>query len=59
MLEIKVERVKRGLRQSDVAKMVNISQQKLSCYERGIKKPSAEDMSKLDTLFSLGNGGNL
>jgi len=56
MWELRVERIKRRLRQVDVANMLSISQQKLSSYELGTQKPNAEDMKKLNTLFGISNG---
>jgi len=56
MLRLKLKRIERGLRQSDVERVTNIPQPKLSRYERGVAKPTDEDLSKLDTLFELSSG---
>lgn len=52
-LDIKVLRKARGLSQSDLAKIIGVSQQTIDRWEKGASAPSPENLSKLEQLFYL------
>ena len=50
---LKELRRKRGLNQSDLAKMLGLNMSTISAYERGIRKPSKKVLIKLSALFEI------
>ena len=50
---LKELRKSRGLNQGELAKQLNISQQQISCYEKGTSTPEAEFLSKVATFFGV------
>lgn len=51
MLNIKNARVKAGLRQIDIAKVMNVAQPTVSSWEANASAPSAEQLPELAKLF--------
>ena len=49
MLRIKQLRQEKGLRQNDLAKEFNISQQTISSYEKGIREPDIATLKRWQT----------
>lgn len=46
-------RLKRGLSQQELAKKVGISNQSISSYEKGVRKPKIEAWKKLADYFGV------
>ena len=46
-------RLKRGLSQQELAKKVGISNQSISSYEKGVRKPKIEAWEKLADYFGV------
>lgn len=50
-MEIRVRRTIAGLKQGELARMVGVSQGKMSAYENNVTKPSLETVIKLSDVF--------
>ena len=50
---LKELRLKRGLSQQELAKKVGISNQSISSYEKGVRKPKIEAWKKLADYFGV------
>jgi len=50
-LNLKIKRIKNGLSQTEVAKIIGVTNQTISEYERGNLKPSYANMKKLSELY--------
>ena len=50
---LKETREKRGLKQSELAKLLGLNMSTISAYERGIRKPSKRVLIKLSNLFEI------
>lgn len=50
--KIKELRIKAGLKQAELAKMLNVTQGNLSAWELGRWEPSANDLIKLGKIFN-------
>lgn len=48
-LNLRVARVRLGLRQRDVAKMVRVAPQRISDFETGVRFPTQEQLNQLIT----------
>ena len=46
-LKLKICRIKKGLSQVELARMIGVTNQTISDYERGNSKPSYDNMAKL------------
>ena len=51
--KLKEARIKKGLSQIDVAKIINIGNKTISDYERGVSSPDPETIKKLATLYNV------
>ena len=47
MLELKLMRIRKGMGQADLAKIVGVSQNTISTYETGVRFPSRSNLEKL------------
>lgn len=52
-LKLMVERKKRGNTQKDIGKLINVSEQTISLYERGKALPRPTNMKKLAKYFGV------
>lgn len=50
---LKTIRIKKGLSQGEAAKMIGITQQRLSHYEVGIRKPGIEIFKKAADVYGV------
>ena len=50
-LNLKAERLNRGLRQSDLAKIMNTKPQTISNWEKGISTPHYSKLKELESYF--------
>ena len=50
---LKELRLKRGINQSELAKILGLNMSTISAYERGIRKPSKKILIKLSNLFEI------
>ena len=46
-LELRVARVRRGMRQRDVAELVSVPAQRISDFETGVRRPTLEQLERL------------
>ena len=53
MNRLKELRLKRGLSQQELAKKVGISNQSISSYEKGVRKPKIEAWEKIADYFGV------
>lgn len=52
-MRLKELRIERGLRQKDVAQLLNITQMSYSYYERGLREPEIALLIRLAELFNV------
>ncbi len=50
---LRKQRKKEGLNQSDLARLLNISQSIISCYELGTVQPTAENLIEIANYFQI------
>lgn len=50
---LKELRKERKMTQAELAKIMNVSQEAISCWERGKRDPSCEDLKKLADIFNV------
>lgn len=53
---LKIERIKQGITQLEVARRAKISAGRLSLIERGIMKPRADEAQRFEALFGVRAG---
>lgn len=50
-MELKIKRIRKGIKQKDLAEKVGISQNLLSMYESGKRKPNHATLSKIADIL--------
>lgn len=50
-MNLKIKRIESGLSQTEVARIIGVTNQTISEYERGNLKPSYSNMRKLSELY--------
>lgn len=52
MLELKINRIRKGLTQADLAQKVGVSQNTISMYESGLRYPKKSTIEKLAQVLN-------